>query len=45
MRMLTPSGKIVNGVITSNVEGMSYISASTFIDCTGDAVLADLLRG
>jgi len=32
----------VNGVITSSVEGYRYLRASTFIDGTGDAVLADL---
>lgn len=32
----------VNGVIINNVEGHRYIRAKTFIDATGDAVLADL---
>jgi len=32
----------VNGVVINNVEGMKYIKANAFIDCTGDAVLADL---
>lgn len=32
----------VSGVIISNVEGYRYIPAKTFIDCTGDAILADL---
>ncbi len=32
----------VNGVVLSNVEGYSYVKAGTFIDATGDAVLADL---
>lgn len=32
----------VKGVVTSNVEGYRYIEAKTFIDATGDAVLADL---
>ena len=32
----------VNGVIINNVEGCRYIRAKTFIDATGDAVLADL---
>lgn len=32
----------VNGVIASNIEGYCYIQAKTFIDATGDAVLADL---
>jgi len=37
-----PSTKTVKGIITSNVEGFKYIRARAFIDCTGDAVLADL---
>ncbi len=32
----------VDGVILHNVEGFRYVPARTFIDCTGDAVLADL---
>jgi hypothetical protein len=32
----------VRGVITSNVEGLRYLRAKTFIDATGDAILADL---
>ena len=32
----------VNGVITNNIEGYRYISGRTFIDCTGDAVFANL---
>jgi hypothetical protein len=32
----------VNGVIINNVEGHRYVRAKTFIDATGDAVLADL---
>lgn len=32
----------VAGVILSNIEGYRYVRAKTFIDCTGDAVLADL---
>ena len=32
----------VNGVILSNIEGYRYVSAKTFVDGTGDAVLADL---
>ncbi len=32
----------VNGVIIQNVEGYRYIRAKTFVDATGDAVLADL---
>lgn len=36
------SGGVVNGVVLSNVEGLSYVKAKTFIDATGDAVLSDL---
>jgi hypothetical protein len=32
----------VNGVILHNIEGYRYVSAKTFIDATGDAILADL---
>ena len=32
----------VNGVVIHNVEGYSFIAAKAFIDCTGDAILADL---
>jgi ribulose 1,5-bisphosphate synthetase/thiazole synthase len=32
----------VRGVVIQNVEGYSYIRAKTFIDATGDAILADL---
>lgn len=35
-------GRRVNGVITNSVEGHRFIRAKTFIDATGDAVLADL---
>ncbi len=34
-------GRTVNGAIISNIEGLRFIKARTFIDCTGDAVLAD----
>jgi len=34
--------KIVNGVIIHSIEGYKYIKAKAFIDCTGDAVMADL---
>jgi len=34
--------KSVNGVIINNIEGFRYIKSKAFIDCTGDAVLADL---
>jgi len=32
----------VNGVVLNNIEGYSFIAAKAFIDCTGDAVLANL---
>lgn len=32
----------VNGVIIHNIKGYRYIQAKTFVDATGDAVLADL---
>lgn len=35
-------GRKVRGAIISNIEGYRYIRARTFIDATGDAVLADL---
>ncbi len=31
----------VKGVVLSNVEGLSFVRAKAFIDCTGDAILAD----
>ena len=37
----TKTGKVA-GVILNNIEGHRYVRAKTFIDCTGDAVLADL---
>ncbi len=36
------NSKRVNGVIVQNVEGYRYVPAKTFVDATGDAVLADL---
>ncbi len=36
------ASRTVKGVITSNVQGLKYIKARAFIDCTGDAVLTDL---
>ncbi len=33
-------GHAVNGAIISNIEGLRFIKAKTFIDATGDAVLA-----
>jgi len=38
------SGRRVNGVILNNIEGHRYVKAKTFIDATGDAVLADLCK-
>lgn len=32
----------VDGVVIHNIEGYRFVRAKTFIDCTGDAVLADL---
>ena len=32
----------INGIIVHNIEGYRYLRAGTFIDATGDAVLADL---
>lgn len=37
-----PGTKSIQGVIVHNIEGLGYIEAKTFIDATGDAVLADL---
>ena len=34
--------KRVTGVVIHNIEGYSFIAAKAFVDCTGDAVLADL---
>lgn len=33
----------INGVVLHNIEGYRFIRAKTFIDCTGDAVLAALI--
>ena len=38
----TPGEGILHGVILNNVEGYRYIRARSFIDATGDAVIADL---
>ncbi len=35
-------GRNVRGVILHNIEGYRYVPARTFVDATGDAVLADL---
>ncbi len=32
----------VSGVVINNIEGLRCLRAKTYIDCTGDAVLADL---
>lgn len=32
----------VQGVVIHNIEGLRYIRARAFVDCTGDGVLADL---
>ena len=37
-----PQARRVNGVVTHSIEGYRYIRAQTFVDGTGDAVLADL---
>jgi hypothetical protein len=37
-----PGESRVQGVVIHNIEGYSFIAAKSFIDCTGDAVLADL---
>ena len=34
--------RLVRGVVINNIEGHRYIAAKTFVDATGDAVLADL---
>lgn len=34
----------VHGVILHNIEGYTYVPAKTFVDATGDAVLADLCK-
>ena len=36
------AGRRVNGVVLSNVEGLRYVPAKTFVDATGDAALAAL---
>ena len=35
-------GKRVNGVVVAQVDGYRFISAKTFIDATGDAILSDI---
>nr|WP_283254131.1 FAD-dependent oxidoreductase [Ramlibacter paludis] len=36
------TGRHVNGVVLSNVEGLRYVPAKAFVDATGDAALAAL---
>lgn len=36
------AGRKVRGVVTHDIEGLRYLPGKTFIDATGDAVLADL---
>jgi hypothetical protein len=38
----TPTEGTLHGVILHNIEGYRYVRARAFIDCTGDAILADL---
>lgn len=33
---------LVDGVILHNVEGYRFVKSKTYVDCTGDAILADL---
>ncbi|MCC5849075.1 MAG: FAD-dependent oxidoreductase [Verrucomicrobia bacterium] len=37
-----PTRKEVHGLILHQVEGMRFVEAKTFVDATGDAILADL---
>lgn len=37
------TGRRVNGVVLSNVEGLRYVPAKAFVDATGDAALAALV--
>ncbi len=36
-----PDPLFVRGVILSDIEGLKYVRAKAFVDCTGDAVLAE----
>lgn len=36
------AGQAVNGVVVHDIEGLRYVRAKTYADCTGDAVLAHL---
>ncbi len=37
-----PERGVVNGIISHNIEGYRYFVSKTYVDCTGDAVLAKL---
>lgn len=37
-----PDTLFVNGLVLSNIEGLRYVKAKAFIDCTGDASLANM---
>ena len=39
---VAPRKSALNGVVLSNIEGYRYVKAKTFVDATGDAVLANL---
>lgn len=38
-----PEKGVVRGVVIQNVSGYKYVPARAFVDCTGDAVLAELV--
>lgn len=38
----SPSNGIVHGAVLHNEEGYRYVKAKTYIDCTGDATIANL---
>jgi len=42
MDVVLHADSVIEAVIIHNIEGLRYIPAKTFIDATGDAVLADL---
>jgi hypothetical protein len=39
---VAPGGGTVQGIVLHNIEGYRYIKAKTFVDATGDGVLANL---
>ncbi len=39
---VAPDGKSLRGLVLHNIEGYRYVKAKTFVDATGDAVLANL---